>query len=108
MEISRRLAENRRKAEVQGSVPYKGRGKIHAGTKSNLVGTIANLTESIARLPGVKGFKAYICSNSSNPVEMYSLLDPEPCMDVVLDYVVERILCGEILQINRERLIRII
>jgi hypothetical protein len=34
---------------------------------------------------------------------MYSLLDPEPCPDVV-----EQMLQGEIVQMKRERLIRII
>jgi hypothetical protein len=38
---------------------------------------------------------------------MYSLLDPEPCPDVAMDHVVERMLHGEIVQKKRERLIRI-
>jgi hypothetical protein len=65
------------------------------------------LTVSLAGLAGVEGFQAYDCSNSSNPVDMYSLLDPEPCPDVAMDHVVERMLHGEIVQMKRERLIRI-
>ncbi len=65
------------------------------------------LTASLVSLLGADGFKAYDCSNSSNPVDMYSLLDPEPCPDVAMDHVVERMLHGEIVQMNRERLIQI-
>ncbi len=60
-----------------------------------MVGMIAMLTASLASLPGVEGFKAYDCSNSSNPVDVYSLLDAEPCLDVAMDHVVERMLHGE-------------
>jgi hypothetical protein len=80
---------------------------VHAATKSILVGIIAMLTASLASLPGAEGFRAYDCSNSSNPVEMYLLLDPEPCPDVALDHVVERVLHGEIVQMKRERLVLI-
>ncbi|MFN9899009.1 MAG: hypothetical protein ACK55Z_09505, partial [bacterium] len=48
-------------------------------------------------LARVEGFQAYDCSNSSNPVDMYSLLDPEPCPDVAMDHVVESVMsqyCG--------------
>jgi hypothetical protein len=78
VEIISRRAEYRRRARVRGTAPYKNTGRVHAATKSILVGVIAMLTASLANLPGTEGFKAYICSNSSNPVEMYSLLDPEP------------------------------
>jgi hypothetical protein len=50
-----------------------------ARARATLVGVIAMLTASLAGLAGVEGFQAYDCSNSSNPVDMYSLLDPEPC-----------------------------
>jgi hypothetical protein len=69
-EISRCRAENRRKAEVWGSTPYKDRGRIHAATKFILVGIIAMVTTSLASLPVADGFKAYNCSNSSNHVEI--------------------------------------
>jgi hypothetical protein len=82
------------KVEVQASTPYKSRGIVHVATKSILVAihVIAMLTTSLANLPGAEWFKVYDCSNSSNPVDMYSLLDPEPCPDVALDHVVERVL----------------
>ncbi len=56
---------------------------------------------------GVEGFKAYDCSNPSKPVDMYFLLVPELCPDVAMDHVVEQMLHGEIVQMKRERLIRI-
>jgi hypothetical protein len=65
------------------------------------------LTALLASLAGVEGFQAYDCSNSSNPVDMHSLLDPEQCPDVAMDHVVEQMLHGEIVQMKRERLIRI-
>jgi hypothetical protein len=75
-----------------------------ARARVTLVGVIAMLTASLAGLAGVEGFQAYDCSNSSNPVDMYSLLDPEPCPDVAM---VERMMHGEIVQMKRERLVRI-
>jgi hypothetical protein len=107
VEISNRRAESWRRAGVRGTSPYENRGRVRAATRSILVGIITMLTTSLANLPGTEGFKAYDCSNSSNPVEMYSLSDPEPCPDVALDHVVERVLHGEIVQMKRERLIRI-
>jgi hypothetical protein len=38
---------------------------------------------------------------------MYSLLDPAPCLDLTMTHMVERTLQGEIVQMKRERLIRI-
>jgi hypothetical protein len=107
MEINCRRSENRRKAEVGGKIPYERRGRMQAASRSILVGMIAMLTASLANLPEAEGFKAYYCSNSSNPAEMYSLLDPEPCPDVALDHVVEIVLHGEIVQMKRERLVQI-
>ncbi len=63
-----------------------------ARARVTLVGVIAMLTASLSGLAGVEGFQAYDCSNSSNPVDMYSLLDPEPCPDVAMDHVVERMM----------------
>jgi hypothetical protein len=65
------------------------------------------LTASLASVLEANGFKAYDCRNSGNPVEMYSLLDPEPCPDVALDHVEEQVMHGEIVQMKRERLVRI-
>ena len=66
-----------------------------ARARATLVGVIAVLTASLSGLAGVEGFQAYDCSNSSNPVDMYSLLDPEPCPDVAMDHVVERTMQGQ-------------
>jgi hypothetical protein len=73
VEIKSRRAENMRRARVRGTAPYENTGRVCAATKSILVGIIAMLTPSLASLLGTEGFKAYDCSNSSNPVEMYSL-----------------------------------
>ncbi len=106
-EVHRRRAENRRRSGAWRSRPREQVSRKLARARATLVGVIAMLTASLAGLAGVDGFQAYDCSNSSNPVDMYSLLDPEPCPDVAMDHVVERMLHGEIVQMKRERLIRI-
>jgi hypothetical protein len=83
-EICYRRAENRWKAEAWKANPHGRRSRMLATTRSVLVSVIAMLTASLASMPEVEGFKAYDCSNSSNPLDMYSLLDPEPCPDVAL------------------------
>jgi hypothetical protein len=103
-EVQCRRAENRRRSEAWRWRPRGQGNRKLAEARSIMVGVIAMLTASLA---GVEGFKAYDCSNSSNPVDMYFLLDPEPCPDVAMDHVVERMLHGEIVQMKRERLIRI-
>ncbi len=47
-----------------------------------VVRIIAVLTASLSGLARVEGFQAYDCSNASNPVDMYSLLDPEHCSNL--------------------------
>jgi hypothetical protein len=106
-EVYRRRADNRRLSGAWRSRPREVVSKRLARARITLVGVIAMLTASLASLAGVEGFQAYDCSNSSNPVDMYSLLDPEPCPDVAMDHVVERMMHGEIVQMKRERLIRI-
>jgi hypothetical protein len=107
MEIHRRRAENRRRSEAWRSRPRETVNRKLAKARATLVGVIAVLTASLSGLARVEGFQAYDCSNSSNPVDMYSLLNPEPCPDVAMDHVVERMMHGEIVQMKRERLIRI-
>jgi hypothetical protein len=102
-----RRAENRRKAEAWKTRPPGQRSRKLASTRSVMVSVIAMLTASLASLSGADGFKAYNCSNFSNLVDMYSLLDPEPCPDEAMDHMVERMLHGEIVQMKRERFIRI-
>jgi hypothetical protein len=106
-EVHRRRAENRRRSGAWRSRSRELVSRKLTRARATLVGVIAMLTTSLAGLAGVEGFQGYDCSNSSNPVDMYSLLDPEPCPDVAMDHVVERMLHGEIVQMKRERLIRI-
>jgi len=106
-EVHRRRAENRRRSGAWRSRPRELVSRKLTRARATLVGVIPMLTASLAGLAGVEGFQAYNCSNSSNPVDMYSLLDSEPCPDVAMDHVVERMLHGEIVQMKRERLIRI-
>ncbi len=84
-EVHRRRAENRRKSGAWRSRPRELVSRKLVRARSMLVGVIAMMTASLAGLAGVEGFQAYDCSNSSNPVDMYSLLDPEPCPDVAMD-----------------------
>ncbi len=105
--MHRRRAENRRRSGAWRSRLREMVSRKLTRARATLVGVNAMLTASLAGLAGVEGFHAYDCSNSSNPVDMYSLLDPEPCPDVAMDHVVERMMHGEIVQMKRERLIRI-
>jgi hypothetical protein len=106
-EVYRRRADNRRRSGAWRSRLREVVSRRLAKARITLVGVIAMLTASLAGLAGVEGFQAYDCSNSSNPVDMYSLLDLEPCPDVAMDHVVERMMHGEIVQMKWERLIRI-
>jgi hypothetical protein len=53
----------------------------------------------------VGGFTAYDCSNRSNVVESYSLLEPDACANMGNDGEVETTVYGEILQIKQDRMI---
>jgi hypothetical protein len=106
-EVHRRRAENRQRSEAWRSRPRGQVSRKLTRARAILVGMIAMLTVLLSSLAGVEGFQAYDCSNSSNPVDMYTLVDPEPCPDVAMDHVVERMLHQEIVQMKRERLIRI-
>jgi hypothetical protein len=60
-------------------------------------------------LPGssqaVEGFTAYDCSNRSNIVELYSLLEPDTCANMGKEGEVETMVYGEIVQIKQDRMI---
>jgi hypothetical protein len=71
-----RRAENRRRSEAWRSRPRGQGNRKLAEARSIMVGVIPMLTALLASLAGVEGFKAYDCSNSSNPVDMYSLAVP--------------------------------
>jgi hypothetical protein len=53
----------------------------------------------------VEGFTAYDCSNRSNNVESYSLLEPDACANMGKEGEVEKTVYGEIVQIKQDRMI---
>ncbi len=53
----------------------------------------------------VEGFLAYDCSNRSNIVEAYSLLEPDACANMGKEGKVETTVYGEIVQIKQDRMI---
>jgi hypothetical protein len=53
----------------------------------------------------VDGFTAYDCSNRSNVVEAYSLLEPDACANMGKEGEVETTVNGEIVQIKQDRMI---
>jgi hypothetical protein len=55
----------------------------------------------------VTAYMAYDCSNSSNIVEAYSLLEPAPCHASGFEHRYERIIQAEIIQQKRERTVTI-
>jgi hypothetical protein len=55
----------------------------------------------------VEGFTAYDCSNKSNIVESYSLLDPDTCANMGKEGEVETTVYGEIVQIKQDRMISV-
>ena len=58
--------------------------------------------------PGTtEGFKAYDCANTSNRVDVYSLLQPAECPTATPVHAVERTIFGEIVQIKGERTVPI-
>jgi hypothetical protein len=52
-----------------------------------------------------KGFTAYDCSNWSNIMEAYSLLEPDACANMGKEGEVETTVYGEIVQIKQDRMI---
>jgi hypothetical protein len=52
-----------------------------------------------------EGFTAYECSNRSNVVEAYSLLEPDACANMGKEGEVETTVYGEIVQIKQDRMI---
>ncbi len=53
----------------------------------------------------VEGFTTYDCSNRSNVVEAYSLLEPDTCANMGKEGEVETTVYGEIVQIKQDRMI---
>jgi hypothetical protein len=52
-----------------------------------------------------EGFTAYDCSNRSNIVESYSLLEPDACANMGKEGEVKTMVYGEIVQIKQDRMI---
>jgi hypothetical protein len=52
-----------------------------------------------------EAFTAYDCTNRSNVVEAYSLLEPDACANMGRDGEVETTVFGEIVQIKQDRMI---
>jgi hypothetical protein len=55
----------------------------------------------------VEGFTAYDCSNRSNIVESYSLLELDACANMSKEGEVETTVYGEIVQIKQDRIISV-
>ncbi len=55
----------------------------------------------------VEGFTPYDCSNRSNIVESYSLLEPDACANMGKEGEVETTVYGEIVQIKQDRMISV-
>jgi hypothetical protein len=55
----------------------------------------------------VEGFTDYDCSNKSNIVESYSLLEPDACANMGKESEVETTVYGEIEQIKQDRMISV-
>ncbi len=53
----------------------------------------------------VAAFTAYDCSNRSNVVESYSLLEPDACANMGRDGEVETTVYGKIVEIKQDRMI---
>jgi hypothetical protein len=53
----------------------------------------------------VEGFTAYDCSNRSNIMEAYSLLEPDDCANMGKEGEVETTVYGEIVQIKQDQMI---
>jgi hypothetical protein len=54
-----------------------------------------------------EAFTAYDCTNRSNVVEAYSLLEPDACASLGRDGEVETTVFGEIVQIKQDRMISV-
>jgi hypothetical protein len=53
----------------------------------------------------VNAFTAYDCSNRSNIIESYSLLEPDPCANTGKEGEIETTMYREIVQIKQDRMI---
>ncbi len=54
------------------------------------------------------GFVAYDCSNATNRVDAYSLLEPSACPTSKHHHEFQRIIFGEIVQVKKDRKVRLL
>jgi hypothetical protein len=84
-----------------------GGSKGRAVARSSLLTLGVVLLSGLCVLSPAVSFVAYDCTNASNIVEAYSLLEPEECHAVGGEHKVERVVQGEVVQIKNERTISV-
>ena len=88
----------------------EGQRSDHVTLRLNLPWSISALFLTTAlllgmQIPRVRAFTAYDCSNQSNNVEVFSLLEPASCHEASIDLRVERTLPAEIIQVKKTRMV---
>jgi hypothetical protein len=100
------------KSVQQGKLVWKcNRGKVPKSEKMvtkwcALPATMMSaMVMSLCLMALAAAFLAYDCSNNTNVVEAYNLLEPAPCHISVMDHRYERVVQAEIVHRKRERTI---
>ena len=88
----------------------RGQRSDHVNLRLNLLWSISSLFLTMALLlvmqfPRARAFTAYNCSNRSNNVEVFSLLEPASCHAASINLRVERTLPAEIIQVKKTRMV---
>ncbi len=101
-------------SDIHGSVADQPHGFIRSGGRRpeprplrSLRVMMTMMLFMMAGLPECAAFRTYDCYNQSSQIEQYLLLDPEPCGNMEKVYAIERELYVEIVQIKKERLVRV-
>jgi hypothetical protein len=104
----RREIEGMQVEELEAKIEEIERSRARRGRArgASKVGCLP-LTLAIMCLMGgpVNAFTAYDCSNRSNIIESYSLLEPDACVNTGKEGEVETTVYGEIVQIKQDRMI---
>ena len=87
-----------------------GQRSDHVTLRLNLPWSISALFLATAlllgmQIPRARAFTAYDCSNQSNNVEVFSLLEPASCHAASINLRVERTLPAEIIQVKKTRMV---
>ncbi len=90
---------------LQGNMMARNRPRLGQVDGMSIQRVMTLLALMLTGAPRIYGFQAYDCNNASAPLEQYSLLEPEPCPDMLKQHELERNLEGEIMQLKKERLI---